>query len=176
MTLNSQRWSNVFRRNLSFNEAPMFVRGISEQTNFMFCIRMGQSLCACYSSLELLKALVMSISLALSNRKLLDFRLFHRSCFALKGFSNSWSKATPSAYLGIVVLIKFAGPTNCRTWSAVLVQEAAAMLGYDYHQIEFLLQRFSFYTTWFHDNIELPQAFEKLFQDLNIVIESLCKR
>jgi len=76
--------SNVFRRNLSYNETPMFVRGISEQTNLVLWIRMRQSHCVCYNSIELLKALVKFISPAFSNRKLFELWLLDRSCCALQ--------------------------------------------------------------------------------------------
>ena len=62
----------------------MFVRGISEQTNLVLWIRMRQSHCVCYNSIELLKALVKFISSAFSNRKLFELWLLDRSCCALQ--------------------------------------------------------------------------------------------
>ena len=86
MTLNIQQLSNVFRRNLSYNEASVFVQGISEQTNLVLWIGMSQSHCVCYNSLELLKVLVIFISPAFSN---INFDSFIDAASLCKDFSNS---------------------------------------------------------------------------------------
>ena len=51
----------------------MFAPGVTEQTDLVLWIRMSHSHCACYNSPELLKALLIFISPATSNRKVFKF-------------------------------------------------------------------------------------------------------
>ena len=120
MTLNTQRFSNVFTRNLSYNWLQCLCEAsVNKQTS---CSGFGWARVTVFAIIRLTswKHWLCSSAQRSPIASFLSFECFIDPASLYEDFSNSWRKKTASAYLGIIFLTRFAAQTNFCSWSAVV--------------------------------------------------------